>query len=135
MFTLEQIKAAHSKVKSGADFPAYFHEIKKLGVTYYSTYLEDGHTVFHGKNGFELTSQGKYSQQQVSGVVNAAQLRADIRDHQAGRSDFFQVARQVAANGIEKWAVCMDTMTCTYYDLAGNKILVEEIPELSDATL
>lgn len=135
MFTLEQIKAAHSKVKSGADFPAYVHEIKKLGVTYYSTYLDDGHTIFHGKNGFELTSQAKYNQQNVSTVVNAAQLRADILNHQAGGSDFFQITRQAAGNGIEKWAVCMDTMTCTYYDLAGNKILVEVIPELSDATL
>jgi len=28
MFTVEQIKAAHSKVKSGADFPSYIKEIK-----------------------------------------------------------------------------------------------------------
>lgn len=34
MFTVEQIKTAHSKVKSGADFPAYIQDIKKLGVTY-----------------------------------------------------------------------------------------------------
>ena len=32
MFTLEQIKLAHSKVKSGADFPAYIKELKALGV-------------------------------------------------------------------------------------------------------
>ncbi|MGB4398918.1 MAG: DUF1398 family protein [Daejeonella sp.] len=35
MFTAEQIKAAHSKVKSGADFPAYIQDIKALGVTGY----------------------------------------------------------------------------------------------------
>ncbi len=29
MFTVEQIKTAHSKVKSGADFPAYIQDIKK----------------------------------------------------------------------------------------------------------
>ena len=34
MFTVEQIKAAHSKVKSGADFPSYIKEIKSLGVTH-----------------------------------------------------------------------------------------------------
>lgn len=32
MFTIQQIKDAHSKVKSGADFPAYIQDIKKLGV-------------------------------------------------------------------------------------------------------
>lgn len=32
MFTLEQIKAAHSNVRSSADFPAYIQAIKNLGV-------------------------------------------------------------------------------------------------------
>jgi uncharacterized protein YbcV (DUF1398 family) len=31
---------------------------------------------------------------------------------------------------LKKWAVCMEEMTCTYYDKTGNRILVEEIPEL-----
>jgi hypothetical protein len=35
MFTVEQIRAAHNKVKSGADFPAYIQEIKALGVSQY----------------------------------------------------------------------------------------------------
>jgi Protein of unknown function (DUF1398) len=35
MFKVEQIKAAHGKVKSGADFPSYIREIKVLGVTSY----------------------------------------------------------------------------------------------------
>ena len=39
MFTVNQIKEAHSKVKSGADFPAYIQDIKKLGV--YSRYEFD----------------------------------------------------------------------------------------------
>ena len=48
MFTLDQIKSAHSKVKSGADFPAYIREIKELGVTYYEAYVADGHVDYHG---------------------------------------------------------------------------------------
>jgi hypothetical protein len=44
MFTIEQIKAAHSKVKSGTDFPAYVQELIALGVTGYETYVADGHT-------------------------------------------------------------------------------------------
>ena len=45
MFTAEQIKAAHGKVKSGADFPSYIKEIKGLGVTHYEAYITDGHRV------------------------------------------------------------------------------------------
>ena len=37
MFTLKQIKAAHSKVKSGADFPKYIADIKKLAVNAFET--------------------------------------------------------------------------------------------------
>ena len=33
MFIIEQIKTAHSKVKSGADFTDYIQELKILGVT------------------------------------------------------------------------------------------------------
>ncbi len=32
MFTIEQIKEAHAKVKSGADFPNYIHDLIILGV-------------------------------------------------------------------------------------------------------
>ena len=30
MFTLDQIKEAHAKVKSGADFPGYVQELDKV---------------------------------------------------------------------------------------------------------
>jgi len=50
MFTLNQVKQAHSKVKSGADFPAYIVAIKTLGVVYYQTYVTDGHFVATARN-------------------------------------------------------------------------------------
>jgi uncharacterized protein YbcV (DUF1398 family) len=34
-----------------------------------------------------------------------------------------------ATLGIEKWEIGMDKMTCTYFDKAGNEILVEQIPQ------
>ncbi len=43
MFTLEQIKSAHSKVKSGADFPNYIQDLINLGIKSYHTYVSDGH--------------------------------------------------------------------------------------------
>ncbi len=61
MFTIEQIKTAHSKVKSGADFPAYIKEIKKLGVIYYDTFVSVGHTDFFGVSDFKISSTAKYS--------------------------------------------------------------------------
>jgi uncharacterized protein YbcV (DUF1398 family) len=128
MFTLEQIISAHSKVKTGADFPDYAREIKGMGVHYYETFVEDGHTSYHGTEGYELMSPRKYPAIEVSEQSNNEQFKKDLADHQKGRTDYMQFTRDCAHNGIQKWAVCLDTMTCTYYDKAGNKILVEKIP-------
>ncbi|MBO9661220.1 MAG: DUF1398 family protein, partial [Chitinophagaceae bacterium] len=35
MFTLEEITAAHAKVRSGSDFPGYIRDLKKLSVKGY----------------------------------------------------------------------------------------------------
>jgi uncharacterized protein YbcV (DUF1398 family) len=129
MFTVEQIKAAHSKVKSGADFPAYIREIKQLGVTFYETFVADGHTNYSGTNNFKTTAPAKYQERAISATVNAEQFKADLKEHQQGKTDFLTFIAMCAAFGIEKWAVCMDQMTCTYFDKAGNEILVEKIPE------
>lgn len=48
--------------------------------------------------------------------------------HQQGNTDFLTFIKRCAIYGIEKWEICMDKMTCTYYDKAGNEILVEDIP-------
>lgn len=129
MFTVEQIKAAHSKVKSGADFPAYIQEIKKMGVTFYETYVNDGHTDYFGANDYKTTSIAKYDSQQIAKTTNIEQFKADLKAHQQGKTDFMTFIGMCATFGIEKWTVCMEKMTCTYYDLAGNEILVENIPQ------
>lgn len=129
MFTLEQIAVAHAQVKSGADFPLYAQTIMTLGVTYYETSVADGHTVYHGKGGYELVSGPKFEMQEISDLVDEAQFKRDLIHHQNGGSGYREFTKECAANGVDKWGVCLDTMTCTYYDKAGNKILVEEIPD------
>lgn len=129
MFTAEQIKETLSPVKTGADFPALAAHLKNLGVTYYETRMEDGRSVYHGKDGYELFTAANYSPIAITDNVNLEQLKADIENHQQGKSDYFQISEQSARNGIDKWAVCLLTMTCTYLDKAGNKVWVEQIPD------
>ncbi len=128
MFTTEQIKAAHSKVKSGADFPAYIQDIKKLGVTFYETFVSDGHTDYYGENDYKTSSPARYNVLNISATANTAQFKTDLKAHQQGKSDYLSFCNDCAGYGVEKWAVCMEKMTCTYYDTAGNEILVEQIP-------
>lgn len=130
MFTLEQIKAAHAKVKSGADFPRYFEELKGMGIAWYETSVADGHTVYHGTNGYKTTSPARYAPRTIAEVAHARQFEADLRAHQQGKTDFLTFCDQCAAQGVSQWIVRMDLRTCTYYDGHDNVVLTEEIPRV-----
>lgn len=129
MFTAEQIKTAHSKVKSGADFPSYIQEIKSLGVTHYEAYVTDGHIDYHGPNGYTAKVPAKYESLVIAESAKNDDFKAELLAHQQGQTDFLTFIKMCAVYGIEKWTISMDKMTCTYYDKAGNEILVEKIPE------
>jgi len=128
MFTVDQITAAHSKVKSGSDFPGYMQEIIKLGVTGFETYVTDGHTDYYGKEGYSTSSVGKYEKLLIEDACNIAQFMVDLKAHQQGKTDYKTFCADCAKSGVEKWAVSTDKMTCIYYDKAGNEVLVEVIP-------
>ncbi|WP_083422150.1 DUF1398 family protein [Arsenicibacter rosenii] len=42
----------------------------------------------------------------------------------------YNFRRQGWSSGIDKWTVCMEQLTCTYNDKAGQEILAEAIPAL-----
>jgi len=127
MFTAEQIKIAHSKVKSGADFLAYIQEIKALGVTHYYAYVIDGHIDYHGANDYIVKVPAKYETLTIAETTNLEQFKMELQKHQQGKTDFLTFIKACATFGIEKWIICMDKMICTYYNRAGNEILREEI--------
>ncbi|WP_028665985.1 DUF1398 domain-containing protein [Runella zeae] len=128
MFSIDQIKEAHSKVKSGADFPAYIQEIKALGVTFYETYVSDGHTTYWGINDYQTSTYPKYEPLTVASQTHQESFQMQLKEHQQGKTDYMTFVEMCAQTGIEKWAVCIDKMTCTYFDCTGNAILVEQIP-------
>ncbi|NJN25982.1 MAG: DUF1398 domain-containing protein [Cyclobacteriaceae bacterium] len=129
MFTITQINSVHRKVKSGADFPSYIQDLKMLDVTYYETFVADGHTDYYGVNNYKITSPAKYEMLTVAEKSNAEQFKTDLKIHQDGKTDYPTFCSECAMSGIEKWAVCTEKMTCTYYDKVGNEMLVEEIPK------
>ncbi len=129
MFTAEQVKSAHSKVKSGADFPAYIKEIRSLGVTHYETYVTDGHINYHGGNDYTAKVPAKYPPLFVADTTKIKEFKTELIAHQQGKTDFLTFVKMCATTGIEKWKIRMDKMTCTYFDKGGNEVLIEEIPQ------
>ena len=128
MFTIEQIKAAHSKVKSGADFPKYVQDIIKLGVTGYETFVADGHTIFYGRDGYKIQSPAKYVPLSISEKSDKRQFHKELKEHQQGNTNFPTFCGLSAKRGVEKWVVDMNKMTCVYNDKAGTIMLKEHIP-------
>lgn len=128
MFTIDQIKTAHSKVKTGADFPGYVQVIIKLGVILYETYVSDGHTEYTGKDGYKISSDEKYTNLAIAESSNISQFKIDLKEHQQGKTNYQEFCTSCAKQGVEKWTVNTTTMTCTYYDKSGNEMLKESIP-------
>ena len=129
MFTLQQIKTAHAQVKSGAGFPKYIQDLVQLGVTGYETFVTDGHTDYAGQEGYHISSDAKYGPLAIAAESDALQFKTDLKAHQQGHTDYPTFCADCAKSGIEKWAVRMEDMTCTYYDKSGTAVLVEQIPQ------
>ncbi len=128
MFTIKQIEEAHSKVKSGAEFPNYIQEIKEIGVVAFETWVKDSHTTYFGKDNFQTTSNPKYAELLISDDSSKDKFIEYLKIHQKGETDYLTFCNHCAETGIEKWVVRLDAMTCIYYDVLGNEILVETIP-------
>jgi len=129
MFTLQQIQQVHSKVKSGADFPAYVRDLKQLGLGGYVAFVSDGNTTYFGNNDFEITSPTKYEALQISQNLDKKQFASDLKAHQQGKTDFLAFCKDCAKSGINKWILDFNKMTCVYFDLEENEVLTEEIPQ------
>jgi uncharacterized protein YbcV (DUF1398 family) len=128
MFTIDQIRTAHSKVKSGADYPVYVQEFINMGVVGYETYVKDGATIYFGADNYRIGSGPKYEVLVVSEKSELEVFKRDLKAHQEGNTDFPRFCADAAQSGIEKWVVSMDAMTCTYLDKNGRILVVESIP-------
>jgi uncharacterized protein YbcV (DUF1398 family) len=128
MFTIEQIRKAHSKVKSGADFPIFINEIKELGVTYYNTYVLDGHIDYYGINDYKVIATSRYQPLIITDYFNQEKFRTELKRDQDGETNYETFIKMCADCGIERWRVNINDLNCTYFNRAGNIVLEELIP-------
>jgi uncharacterized protein YbcV (DUF1398 family) len=128
MFTIAQIKAAHAKVKSGADFSGYIQDLISLGVVGYDTFVVDGHVEYFGSNDFRTTATETYSSLTVASSANKERFIEFLVMHQEGQTDYLTFCNHAAQCGIAQWTVNIIEKTCTYFDWHQNSILIEKIP-------
>ena len=128
MFTIQQIKTAHAKVKSGSDFPIYIQEIKMIGVVAYEHFVADGCIRFYGANDFTISAEAKWAPIEVAKIGVVEKLKYSLSIHQKGETDYTTFCKQTADAGVEKWTVNLIKMICTYYDKSGNEMVSEIVP-------
>lgn len=127
-FTLDQVHAAHAKVKSGADFPQYVQDLKDLGMAGYTIDVRTGKTTYSDTEGEMLASDVAYAALPLSEVLNKERFAERLKLHQQGGTDYPAFCRDCTDNGIAGWLLDFDQMTCTYFDARGNDVLTEQIP-------
>ncbi len=127
MFTLEQIAQAHSRVKSGAEFPHYVQELIALGVHRYTAWLTDGHVDYEGA-AQQLSGPAEHEAQVIASHSNDLQFQERLKLHQQGGTNYPTFCKEARAAGVQRWVVDMRAMTCSYYDTRGHAMLVEEVP-------
>ena len=128
MFTADQIKAEHAKVKSGADFPHYVQTLKSLGVSHYNFHVADGSCTFYGNDGHEAKWTPKYSDLPIAPAGSREKLSHAITIHQQGQTDFMTFVHHAAEAGVAIWTTDLQEMCVSYKGTAGAPILAEPIP-------
>lgn len=129
MFTIDQIRLASGKVKSGADFPQLVQDFKKIGVTHYDNFVADGLTKYYGTNNYLINDGPKYPVMVVNNKSSIEKLKHSISIHQQGQTDYMTFCREATEAGVEKWTTHMINLTVTYFDCQGNIMTVEPIPQ------
>ena len=130
MFTLQDIKDAHAKVQSGADFPRYIQDLIDLGVRSYTTWVADGHADYYGDDTSSIHSDPKYDQLTINDTVDRDSFIHDLTLHQQWWTDYMTFCRDAAKAGVATRVIDMQAMTCTYYDSHDTIILEEMIPSV-----
>lgn len=129
MFTIAQIKEAHSRVKSGADFPQYIQDLIQLGVQGYDTFVNDGHVEYFGADNFRAAATDTYDSISITPLANKERFIELLVMHQDGQTDYLTFCNHAARCGIARWSVNIIEMTCTYFDQSDAAVLIEKIPE------
>lgn len=128
MFTIENIRAAESKIKTGADFPQFIKEIKELGVKRNDVYVSNGLSIyFDDEDNAQQVSPDEYPDLIINEESSAGKLEHALKVHQQGETDYITFCKQAADAGVEKWVTDLEEMTCTYLNTEGNELVKEKI--------
>ena len=101
--------------------------LKALGVQRYDSYLADGHSEYFGQSGHKVVSPPAHEVLAVAETGQRQTFLEHLRRHEQRQTTYLEMSMGLAQSGIEKWTVDTGRMTMTFYDKAGNEMLVEQV--------
>ena len=102
MFTIEKIQVAEAKIKSGADFPNFIQEIKRMGVMRYDVFVINGMSIYYGSSDQVAQSAPIHEDLLIEQVADVDGLKDALKIHQNGATDYLQT-------GCSGWGRKMDS--------------------------
>lgn len=103
MFTIENIRAAESKIKTGADFPQFIKEIKEMGVKRNDVCVSNGLSIyFDDEDNAQQVSPEGYPTLIINDESSADKLAQALKIHQQSETDYFAFCKQSEYAGVEK---------------------------------
>lgn len=93
--------------------------------------LQTGLVLYRNKEGKELKSQGAAIDVKIPDPSSGEAALAALKRNQTGESDFPVFCREITLAGVYKWVSDLENMTCSYYDLKENVLIIERIPVAS----
>jgi len=129
-FTLGAIQEAQMKY-TGPDFPKLIREFKLMGMIINIYNLNTGQIVYLNKDGERIEVQGEAVNIEISDPSCHETALTALKRNQVGESDFPTFCIEIARAGVYKWVSDLEQMTCSYYDLKENVVIVENIPTVA----
>jgi uncharacterized protein YbcV (DUF1398 family) len=127
VFTIEHINNLHARLGSAKTLAEYVRALKALGIERYDSYLADGHSEYFGQGGYTVVSPPEHEVFPVAETGEREMFLQHLRLHERRETTYLEMSRGLAQSGIKKWTVNTGGMTMTFYDKAGNEMLVEQI--------
>jgi uncharacterized protein YbcV (DUF1398 family) len=127
MFTIEQINDLHDHLGTMGTFAHYVRALRSAGVETYDSYLVDGHSEYFGRDSYTVRSPAVHENLTVADTSNRGAFLEHLNLHNHHQTGYLEMSKGLAESGIEKWTVDTSRMTMTFYDKAGNEMLVETI--------
>ncbi len=127
MFTLEQINELHERLGRAESLVQYVKALKALGIETYDSYIMDGHSEYFGKGGHRVISPPVHGRLTIADTSNKEQVLTHLNRHNEGKTSYLEMAKGLAASGVEKWTVDTKHMTMTFYDKLKAAVFAETI--------